>query len=56
MGSCLPAIGQGGVDCGGLLINFGLRRVGGNDHVLAALAEEIENGIIEKEMCVGAQK
>ena len=27
-----------------------------NDHVIAALAEEIENGIIEKEMCVKAQK
>jgi hypothetical protein len=27
-----------------------------NDHVPAALAEEIENGIIEKEKCVKVQK
>jgi hypothetical protein len=53
MGSCLPAIGQVVVGC---LSISGSEEWERNDHVLAALAEEIENAIIEKEMCDKVQK
>jgi hypothetical protein len=40
----------------GCLSTSGSEKWERNDHVLAALAEEIENGIMEREICVEAQK